>query len=93
MLRMATLTPIPPEIDLLTPVVYAKDQPEYLPLPASRTPEGEVVTCWKLNWRARLAVLFGGKVYITMLTFNKPLTPICVSVGKPVYKQGCPQCG
>lgn len=82
---MKTLTPIDPEIDLLDPVVYAKDQPEYLPLPTRRTPDGEVVTCWKLNWRARIAVLFGANFYLTMLTFNKPLTPIRVSVEKPVY--------
>lgn len=87
MTRMTTLTPIPPEIELLTPVVFAKDQPEYLPLPASRTPEGEVVTCWKMDWKARLKVLFGGKIYITMLTFNKPLTPFHVTVDKPAYSQ------
>ena len=29
-------------------VVFAKDQPEYQPLPALRldTPEGEVISCW-----------------------------------------------
>jgi hypothetical protein len=46
------------------------------------------VTCWKLDWRARLGVLFGGKFYVVMLTFNQPLTPIRVSVEKPVYKEG-----
>lgn len=77
--------PIDPEIGLLEPVVYAKHQPEYEPLPASRSLDGEVVTCWKLNWRSRLAVLFGANFYITLLTFNKPLTPLRVSVEKPVY--------
>ena len=39
--------------------VFAKDQPEYQPLPAFKadTPEGEVVTCWKLSFRERLRVL------------------------------------
>ncbi len=82
---MKTLTPINPKIALLESVIYAKDQPEYIPLPASRTPDGEVVTCWKLSWRARLAILFGADFYVTLLTFNKPLTPIRVSVEKPVY--------
>lgn len=33
-------------------VVFAKDQPEYLPLPAFRNSGGmgEVVSCWKLSW-------------------------------------------
>jgi hypothetical protein len=80
-----TMTAVDPEIELLEAVVYAKDQPEYMPLPVRRTPDGEVVSRWKLNWRARLAVLFGADFYLTMLTFNKPLTPVRVSVEKPVY--------
>jgi hypothetical protein len=82
---MKTLTPIDPKIELLESVVYAKDQSEYIPLPASRTSDGEVVTCWKLSWRARLAILLGADFYVTLLTFNKPLTPIRVSVEKPIY--------
>ena len=82
---MKTLTPVDTEIELLEAVVYAKDQPEYLPLPTRRTPDGEVVTCWKLNWRARLSVMFGANFYLTMLTFNRPLTPVRVSVDKPRY--------
>lgn len=79
------LTPVDPEIDLLESVVYAKDQPEYIPLPVRRSHDGEVVSRWKPNWRARLAVAFGADFYLTMLTFNQPLTPIRVSVEKPEY--------
>jgi hypothetical protein len=82
---MKILIPIDPKIELLESVVYAEDQPEYIPLPASRTPDGEVVTCWKLSWRARLAIFFGARFYVTLLTFNRPLTPLRVSVEKPVY--------
>lgn len=57
-------------------VVFAKDQPEYLPLPAFKSEEGEVVTCWKLSWRERFRVLFFGELWLSMLTFNKPLTPL-----------------
>ena len=58
-------------------VVYAKDQPEYKPLPAYKfnTPEGEVVTCWKLSFRERIRILFTGKLWVCLMTFNKPLTP------------------
>jgi hypothetical protein len=82
---MKTLTAIDPDIPLLDAVVYAKDQPEYIPLPTRRSPDGEVVSCWKPNWRARLAILFGANFYLTMLTFNRPLTPIRVSIEKPEY--------
>lgn len=30
-------------------VIYAKDQPEYIPLPAKKTEDGTVTTCWKLS--------------------------------------------
>lgn len=65
-------------------VVFAKDQPEYLPLPAFRkeSPEGEVVTCWKLSWRERLRILFFGELWLSMLTFNKPLTPLLPTTKK-----------
>ena len=61
-------------------VVYAKDQPEYLPLPALPVNPGDetgtVITRWRLTWRERLRVLFGGDLYLWMLTFNKPLQPV-----------------
>ena len=57
-------------------VVFAKDQPEYLPLPAFKSEEGEVVTCWKLSWRERFRILFFGELWLSMMTFNKPLTPL-----------------
>lgn len=57
-------------------VVYAKDQPEYLPLPACRTPEGIMVSCWKLTWRERLRVLWTGRVFVSVMTFNQPLQPL-----------------
>lgn len=64
-------------------VVYAKDQPEYLPLPAHRSPEGQVTSCWQMDWRERLRVLLSGKVYVSLLTFNGPLQPQIVSTLPP----------
>jgi hypothetical protein len=58
-------------------VIYAKDQPAYLPLHAWRSPEGDVVTRWHLTWRERLRLLFGGTLWLTVLTFNRPLQPCC----------------
>ena len=58
-------------------VVYAKDQKEYLPLPAYKhhTKQGEVVSCWQLSLRERLRILFTGKLWVSLMSFNKPLTP------------------
>ena len=66
-------------------VIYAEDQKEYLPLPVYKeltTKEAEVVSCWKLSFRERLKILFTGKLWWTVLTFNKPLQPQYGSVDK-----------
>lgn len=64
-------------------VVIAKDQPEYRPLPAYRSPDGRIVCCWRLTWRERLSVLLRGKLWHQVLTFNGPLQPQLLSVEKP----------
>lgn len=65
-------------------VVFAEDQPEYLPLPAFKndSPQGEVISCWKLSFRERLIILFKGYLWVQLLTFNKPLTPSYFTVNK-----------
>jgi hypothetical protein len=61
-------------------VTYAEDQIEYRPLPAYKTRDGEVTSCWKPTMRERLSLLFGGRVFVTMLTFNDPLQPLKLSI-------------
>ena len=61
-------------------VVYAKDQPEYLPLPAHRTKDGVVTSCWKLSIKERLITLFRGRIYLKTMTFNSLLQPQKVSI-------------
>lgn len=65
---------------------YAKDQPQYRPLPAHKVandPQGRIIFLWKLNFLARLRVLFTGEVWHQVLTFNHPLQPQQVDVEKP----------
>jgi hypothetical protein len=67
-------------------VVFAKDQPEYLPLPAHcyrNDPQGRVVFCWSLSWRERFRILFTGRLWQQVLTFNRALQPQLLSVEKP----------
>jgi hypothetical protein len=69
-------------------VTFAKDQPEYNQLPALRldTPQGEVISCWKLSFRERIKVLFTGIVWMSLMSFNKALTPsILTTRRKDVY--------
>lgn len=65
--------------------VYAEHQPEYLPFPMHRIPGvyGELIGCWSLNWKERLIVLFTGRVWQNIFTFNQPLQPQKLSVENP----------
>ena len=64
-------------------LTFAEDQPEYLPLPAYCAANGKVVTCWKLSWRERIKLLFSGRLWLSLLTFNHPLQPVMLSADKP----------
>ena len=75
--------------------VYGKDQPEYSPLPAERrVPKqtdrffGEVLTCWELTPDELKTVQETGHIWLSILTFGKPLQPVLLSAEKPE-----PYCG
>ena len=59
---------------------YGKSQPEYLSLPAHKTTDGIVTSCWQMNLKERLKVLFLGKIFLRLMTFNQPLQPQLISV-------------
>lgn len=71
-------------------VVFAKNQPEYLPLPAHvdlSTSSMVVTCCWQLTWRERIALLLTGKLWHQVLTFGKPLQPQMLHAKKPDMPQ------
>lgn len=63
--------------------VYAKDQPQYRPLPAHKADDGTLTFCWRLGWRDRLRVLWSGLLWHQVLTFNHPLQPQLLLTQKP----------
>ena len=66
--------------------VYAENQPEYLKLPAHKfkgDPQGRIACCWKFTFIERLRVLFTGRIWQQVLTFNHPLQPQKLTVEKP----------
>jgi hypothetical protein len=65
---------------------YAKDQPEYNPLPSFQCDDGRVISCWGLDWRERLRVLFTGRVWVSVMAFHQPLQPLLVQAAKPFEK-------
>lgn len=60
-------------------IVFAENQPEYLSLPAHKSDNGRVTSCWGLSFFERLKVVLTGKIYLRVLTFNKKLQPVKIS--------------
>ena len=65
-------------------ITIAKDQPQYIPLPAyvKANDVGEIVCCWKLTRRERLKLFFTGNLWVSVLTFGGLLQPLKLTVHK-----------
>jgi hypothetical protein len=79
---MHPMSPVVPTANV-DEVVYAKDQPEYQPLPCIRATDGAILTRWSLNEQERRQVAEQGYVYLTVMTFNQPLQPLLMTVDPP----------
>lgn len=68
--------------------VYAENQKPYLPLPSFKHKDDWqcVSSVWGMSIKERVKVLFIGKIWVTMPTFGKPLTPLALSVNKPKFE-------
>jgi hypothetical protein len=65
-----------------TIVTFAKDQPQYRPLPAIviAGPDGRVITRWVLTDAERAQIAAGADLYIQQLTFGHALQPMLPTV-------------
>jgi len=76
----------------LEEIVFAKDQPQYRPLPAIRTEDGTVVSRWQLSWKERLQVLWTGSVWVQLVMGrdergrHRPLTPSMLTTEPPEFQ-------
>jgi hypothetical protein len=65
-----------------TLIVFAKDQPPYVQLPASVDGHGTVMTEWELTAEELAILLRGGRIRLwvcyTGVADGKPLTPLAV---------------
>jgi hypothetical protein len=71
-------------------MVWAKDQKEYMSLPAyidKDSPEGQTIFCWRLSLKERIKLLFTGKLWHRVLTFHNPLQPQYLEVNSPFYNK------
>lgn len=76
------MIPIPPK----TPhagaerIVFAKDQPEYDPLPAAVDRDGLVMTEWEFTAEELAAIVNGGRLRLWIYTFRRGLQPVALEV-------------
>ncbi len=70
-------------------IVIAKDQPEYMPLPAHcfGDAQGRIAFCWSVPWKERVRLLFTGRIWHQVLTFNMPLQPQLLTLEKPAMQR------
>lgn len=61
-------------------ITFAKDQPEYTPLPALVYPDGKVLTEWTFTDEERAAIARGENVRLWVWTFGHPLQPVALEV-------------
>jgi hypothetical protein len=62
------------------PVVFAKNQAEYDPLPAFVDRNGMVMTEWELTAEDLAKVLAGGRVRLWVWTFGRGFSPVALEV-------------
>lgn len=65
-------------------IIFAKDQPEYIPLRVLRgnTREVPVLSRWALTAAQRKAVSDGADIFLELSTFNGPLQPIRLALSR-----------
>jgi hypothetical protein len=61
-------------------VIFAVQQPEYDPLPASVDASGVVMTEWEFSAEDLARVLEGGRLRLWLYTHNRPLQPVMLEV-------------
>lgn len=84
---MKAISPVLPNSPEYNEVVFAKDQPQYLQLPAVNVTYEDgtrsVISSYRLTWRERLKILFTGRLWLEQLTFGQRLQPQRPTVNEP----------
>lgn len=76
------MKPVEPKVphDGAALVVFAKDQPQYDPLPAYVDGAGLVMTEWEFSAEDLATIVNGGRVRLWISTFRRSLQPIAIEV-------------
>lgn len=69
-------------------IVMGENQSEFLPLPAHRSDDGEVTSCWELDEEELAAIQVSRRIYLKQHTYNhSPLQPVKLTVAKRDWKE------
>lgn len=63
-------------------IVFGKNQPEYLPLPAKQVDDSTIMTCWELTDEDILLINSSKKIWLGIMTFGKPLQPVLLTASR-----------
>lgn len=79
---MTAMSPVLSEEFVDKERVYAKDQPQYKPLPVIKRPDGILLSRWRLTDAERKALINGADILLFNWTFNQPLQPVLMEVAE-----------
>jgi len=80
---MISIFPVVPGLRL-TETVFVAEQLPYVPLLGWRGRDGLVVTRWRLTWKERFQIFFGGSLWLEILTFYQIIQPVKLSAVVPI---------
>ena len=63
-------------------MVFGKNQPEYMPLPAKQIDDKTIMTCWELSDEDILLINSSKKIWLGIMTFGKPLQPVLLTASR-----------
>lgn len=63
-------------------MVFGKNQPEYMPLPAKQVNNNTIMTCWELTDEDILLINSSKKIWLGIMTFGKPLQPVLLTASR-----------
>jgi hypothetical protein len=88
---MKAVSPVLPGYEV-PEIVFAKDQPEYSPLPAVvfDQPQRPILTRWEFTDEERQRIANGESLYLWVYTFGQPLQPLApqIATAKEIMGHG-----
>lgn len=67
--------------------IIRSPDPDVANLPAVLT-DDEVITRWELSDDDRARLAAGGSMYLRIMTFGRPLQPVCLTTECPFVEEG-----